>query len=152
VAARSVFVTGRCGVPMSLLACQLGISTPAVSKSVSRVLTKITHMTRFIQGSSHDARHREIGFCAVETHFPLSPSVHKVSQEQTPFYHSCRSVRSHRFPISFLINHRPRLTKAPLPRINSLLCGNVLYCENMFNFSGISSCPGNSRKFTRVRR
>lgn len=85
--------------------------------------------------------------------FPYrAPSVQKVSQEQTPFYHSCRSVRSHRFPISFLINHRPRLTKAPLPRINSLLCGNVLYCENMFNFSGISSCSGNSRKFTRVRR
>ena len=70
---------------MSPLACRPGISTPAASKSVSRVLTKITHMTRVIPGLSRDARHQKNGFSAVETNFPQSPSVHKVSQELTPF-------------------------------------------------------------------
>jgi len=62
------------GIPMSPLACRPGISIPAVSKSVSRVLTKITHMTRFIPGLSRDARHQKIGFCEVETYLPIALS------------------------------------------------------------------------------
>jgi len=69
---------------MSLLACRLGISIPAVGKSVSRVLTKIAHMTRFIPGTSHGTRHQKIGFCAVETYFPIALSSQGESRADLP--------------------------------------------------------------------